>query len=256
MTGVIKIFIIIFVLSIIWKNLPFGTVGAGERGVRLRFSAVTSDVIDEGFYFKIPFIEEVIIMDVKTQKDQVKAQAASRDLQTVTAEVAVNFHITPDAVATVYQTIGEDYKFRVIDPAVQESVKASTAQFTAEELITRREDVREKVLGLLVSKMQSYGILIDGFNIIDFDFSKSFNQAIESKVTAEQDALAAKNRLEQVKFEADQRIAEAKGKAEAIRVESEALNQNPQILKLRTIEKWDGNLPTVTGGAVPFVNIP
>src|SRR3990167_3646323 len=143
----------------------------------------------------------------------------------------------------------------VIDPAIQESMKASTAKFTAEELITKREAVREEVKTLLVEKLRPHGIIIDEFNIIDFDFSSSFNAAIEDKVTAEQEALAAENRLEKVKFEAQQRIEEAKGKAEAINIEARAISTNPQIIELRAIEKWNGTLPQVTGGAVPFINI-
>jgi len=134
-------------------------------------------------------------------------------------------------------------------------VKAGTAKFTAEELITRREQVREVTKQFLREKLEPRGIIVDEFNIVNFAFSNTFNSAIEAKVTAEQSALAAKNKLEQIKFEADQRIAEARGKAEAIHVESEALRDNPQILELRALEKWDGVLPQVTGGAIPFINL-
>jgi regulator of protease activity HflC (stomatin/prohibitin superfamily) len=235
---------------------PFGTIGAGERGVLLRFSAVTGKILGEGLYFRIPIVERVVTMDIKIQKEQAEASAASKDLQTVHSNVAINFHIDPERVAGIYQEVGIDYKERLIDPAMQEGVKAITARFTAEELITKREMVKDEVKALLRDKLQPRGILVDEFNIVDFGFSASFNSAIEAKVTAEQQALAAKNKLEQIKFEADQRVAEARGKAEAIRVESEALRSNPQILELRALEKWDGVLPQVTGsGGVPFINL-
>ncbi|MCC6563944.1 prohibitin family protein, partial [Candidatus Uhrbacteria bacterium] len=126
----------------------------------------------------------------------------------------------------------------------------------AEELITRREEVRDAIKAHLVEKLQPRGILIDDFNVVDFEFSASFNQAIELKVTAEQSALAAKNKLEQIKFEAEQQIAEARGKAEALRIESAALQSSPQILQLRALEKWDGKMPSVMGdGATPFVDV-
>jgi prohibitin 2 len=246
--GVVLLFLLI--------GNPLGTVGAGERGILLRFNAVTGTIYDEGLFFRWPLIERVIILDIKIQKEQADATAASADLQTVHSDVAVNFHINAGKVASIYQEVGVDYKSRIIDPALQEGVKAITARFTAEELITRRETVKEDIKVLLREKLEPRGIMIDEFNIVDFGFSASFNSAIEAKVTAEQQALAAKNKLEQIKFEAEQRVAEAQGKAEAMRVESEALRTNPQILELRALEKWDGVLPQVTGsGGIPFVNI-
>lgn len=235
--------------------LPFGTVGAGERGVRLRWGAVTGDVIGEGLYLRVPIMDQVKIMDVKIQKEQVEATAASRDLQSVATVVAANFRLKPDQAARVYQEVGIDYKERLVDPALQEAVKASTAKYTAEELITKREEVRESIKSHLKEKLDPRGIEVDDFNIVNFEFSESFNVAIENKVTAEQSALAAKNKLEQIKFEADQRIAAARGTAEAIRIEADALKSNPQVLQLRAIEKWDGRLPAVSGGATPLVNV-
>ncbi len=247
---------IVLLLLIILIGSPIGTVGAGERGIQLRFDAVTGTVLGEGLYFRWPIIERVIKLDIKVQKEQVDATAASKDLQTVNSNVALNFHLNPETVARIYQEVGVDYKTRIIDPTLQEAVKAVSAKFTAEELITRRESVRDEVKVLLHSKLDPRGIVVDEFNIVNFGFSSAFNSAIEAKVTAEQSALAAKNKLEQIKFEADQRIAEALGKAEAIRVESNALRSNPQILELRALEKWDGVLPQVTGaGGTPFINI-
>lgn len=236
-------------------QFPFGTIGAGERGVRLRFGAVTEHVLGEGLYTRVPFVEFVKKIDVTIQKEQVDADAASKDLQSVTSTIALNYHLEPSRVATIYQEVRREYGSRIIDPALQESVKAATSEYTAEELITKRPEVREEIKRLLKEKLEPRGILIDEFNIVNFSFSKSFNEAIEAKVTAEQQALAAKNKLEQIKFEAEQKVAEAKGKAEAIRIESSALQSNPQILELRAIEKWSGVLPQVTGGSVPFINI-
>ncbi|MFH1620752.1 MAG: prohibitin family protein [Patescibacteria group bacterium] len=245
-------FILLILLIIAW---PFGTIGAGERGVLLRWSAVTGKVFDEGLFVRIPISDRVIVMDVKIQKEQIEATAASKDLQSVTSIVALNFHINPDRVANIYQDVGTEYKSRLIDPALQESVKASTAKYTAEELITKRELVREEIRNHVKDKLATHGIEVDDFNIVDFSFSRSFNEAIEAKVMAEQSALAAKNKLEQIKFEADQKIAEARGKAEAIRIESIALKDNPQVLQLRALEKWDGKLPVVTGETTPFIDV-
>ena len=245
---------IIGLLLLFWLS-PFGVIGPGERGVHLRFTAVTGKIFGEGLYFLIPLIENVQKMNIQIQKEDMKADAASKDLQTVHIVVAMNYHIDPARVAKIFQEVGVQYKDRIIDPAMQEGVKASTAKFTAEELITRREAVREDIKSQLKTRLQDIGIMVDEFNITNFEFSKVFNDAIEAKVTAEQAALAAKNKLEQIKFEAEQRVAEAKGKAEAITIESNALRSNPQILEMRALEKWNGTLPQVTGGAVPFISL-
>lgn len=232
----------------------FGTVGVGERGIKTRFSAIAGGPLNEGLYIKLPIIESVRKMDIKIQKEQVDADAASKDLQTVHTTVALNFHVDPDRVVDIYQNIGVDYKSRLIDPALQEAVKASVAKFTAEELITKRELVKEDIKNHLKDRITSHGIAVDEFNIVNFQFSQAFEAAIETKVTAEQNALAAKNKLQQVQFEAEQAVASAKGKAEAISIESRALLNNPQVLNLRMIEKWDGKLPQVTDGN-PFLNL-
>jgi prohibitin 2 len=246
---------VIALLVLLWLS-PFGVIGPGQRGVHMRFTAVTGKVLGEGLYFVIPLIELVQKVDIQIQKEEMRADAASKDLQTVHIVVAMNYHIDPARVARIFQEVGLQYKERIIDPAMQEGVKASTAKFTAEELITRREAVREDTKNQLKTRLQEMGIIVDEFNIVNFEFSKVFNDAIEAKVTAEQSALAAKNKLEQIKFEAEQRVAEAKGKAEAITIESNALRSNPQILEMRALEKWNGTLPQVTGGAVPFISLP
>jgi prohibitin 2 len=254
--NIVKLILVVVVILLLIVFSPFGTIGAGERGVRLRFDSVTGATVEPGLYFLIPFVERVQTLDVRTQKEEMEAAAASKDLQTVTIKVALNYNIDPGQVARIYQEVGPEYKSRIIDPAMQEGVKASTAKFTAEELITKREAVREDTKAQLKARLQVSGIIVTEFNITNFNFSKVFNDAIEAKVTAEQQALAAKNKLEQIKFEAEQQVAEAKGKAEAMTVESNALRSNPMILELRALEKWNGVLPQVTSGATPFINVP
>ncbi len=250
---IVIIIIIIFLLPLFFWF--FGTVWAWERWVLLRFWAVQNVVFNEWLYFKFPYIDSVVIVDTKIQKEQTEAIAASKDLQTVTSVIALNFHIKPEKVANLYQSVWTNFKERLIDPTIQEAVKASTAKFTADELITKREKVREEMKILLRWGLESHWIIIDDINIVNFDFSPSFNRAIEEKVTAEQEALAAKNKLERIKFEAEQKVAEAKWKAEAIKIESEALKSNPEVLQLRALEKWNWVLPQVTSGAVPFINV-
>ncbi|MEK7524142.1 MAG: prohibitin family protein [Patescibacteria group bacterium] len=249
---------IIIVLLLLLGFSSLGTVGVGQRGIHVRFSGATGKVFQEGLYFKLPLIDKVILMDVKLQKDQANAQAASKDLQTVDSTIALNFHVDPVKTSQIFQNVGVNYKERIIDPAIQEAVKASTAKFTAEELVTKREEVKDQIKGILAAKLEPRGILVDEFNIVSFNFSKSFNEAIEAKVTAEQNALAAKNKLEQVKFEAEQRVTQAKGEAEAIQIQAQAIQQQggAAYVNLKAVEKWDGKLPAyMLGNSVPFVNL-
>lgn len=233
----------------------WGTIDAGHRGVVLRMGAVSGEIKGEGFYTKTPWLESVYPMDVRIQKEQVETEGASKDLQSVKAVVALNLNLMPDKCALIYQTIGAQYLDTFVAPALQESIKAAVAKYTAEELITKREEVRSAVRELIVQKIQPIGINADALNIVDFQFSHSFNIAIEAKVTAEQNALAAKNMLSQKKFEAEQAVAIARGKAEALTIEASALKSNPMILQLRALEKWDGVLPRVSAGPVPFIDV-
>jgi len=233
----------------------FGTIGAGERGVLLQFGAVQDKVFDEGLYLKIPFIQKVVKMDVKIQKDEVPASASSKDLQVVTSKIALNYHLDPESVNKIWQDVGKNYNTRIIAPSIQEGVKAVTAKFTAEELITKREEVKEQIKANLTNRLFERSIIVDELNIIDFEFSPAFNEAIEAKVKAEQLKLKADRDLERIKIEAEQKIAEAKGKAEAIRIEAQALKQNAQVVELRWIEKWNGEVPTYWGEASPFIGI-
>lgn len=234
----------------------FRVMGAGERGVRITLGQVSDQVLEEGIHLKVPLIQKIKQLDVKVQKEEVDATAASKDLQDVTTKVALNYHLEPDRVNKLWQSIGEDYKVRVIDPAIQEAVKAATARYTAEELITKRPLVKEDIKKLLFERLQKEFITVDDVSIVNFEFSKSFSQAIEAKVTAEQEALQAKNKLEQVKFEAEQRVTQARAEAEAIRIQAAALQVSSQLVELEAVKKWNGQLPQyMLGNTVPFLNL-
>lgn len=245
----------IFLLTIIWGS--FVVVGAGERGVVLQLGKVVG-VMDNGFHFKVPYFQGVEKLNVQKQKEQVDATAASQDLQNVTATVAVNYTLNPDKVGLLYQNLGENYKTNVIDPAIQEAIKASTANYTAEQLVTRREDARQAIEDLLKSKLSPNYIDVKEVSIVNFKFSDQFEQAIESKVTAVQNAEAAKNKLAQVQYEAQQRVAEADGEAKAISIQAQAIQSQggKEYVNLKWVEKWDGKLPTtMLGNNTPLVNI-
>ncbi|MEK9172502.1 MAG: prohibitin family protein [Nitrospirota bacterium] len=248
--------IVAAILFLIWIFSPFVVVGAGERGVVFnQFHGVDQKILGEGFSFIVPVVERVIKMDVRIRKSDTRATAASKDLQTVATEIVLNFHLFPDKVNKIYQEIGPEYEKRIIDPAVQEIVKAVCAEFTAEELITKRQLVKDEIKTSLHKRLTTSHISLDELNITDFQFSKIFNEAIESKQTAEQLALKAGRDLERVRIEGQQKIVQAKAEAESQRIQKETIS--PIILQLRAIEKWDGKFPQVLGGsgAMPFINI-
>lgn len=251
------------VLCIVVLIVLFGTaytINTSERGVISTFGQVSPNGVEDGLHFKIPIVQRVVKMNVQTLKYEAELTAASKDLQDVTTKIAINYKIQPDRAPEIYAKIGLGYADVVIYPMEQEINKATTAQFTAVELVTKREEVRTKMKGMLIERLAERGIVIEEVSIVDFKFSPSFSQSIENKVVAEQSALAAKNKLEQVKFEAEQRIAQAQGEAEALRLQKQQVTT--ELLQLRQIEvqrmaveKWNGILPQVTGGAVPFISL-
>ncbi|MDO8734067.1 MAG: prohibitin family protein [Elusimicrobiota bacterium] len=240
---------------------PWVQVGPGERGIVLNFGAVQKKVLGEGLHFRVPVMQTIAIMDVKVQKAETGAASASADLQDVTSSVALNYHIIPDKANVVYQTIGVYFKERIIDPAIQEVMKAVSAKYSAEELITKRAAVSEAIREALAERLLAYNIAVDAFSIISFSFSKVFTEAIESKQTAEQLALKAKRDLDRIKIEAEQTITAARAEAESLRLQR--ANISPDLIELRKIEanlkaidKWNGILPQVTGsGAIPFIGV-
>lgn len=225
----------------------FTVVSAGHTGVVLTFGAVEDTVLEEGIHFKIPFIQSVVQMNNRTQKIETEGSSSSKDLQIISYVVAVNYHVNDDSSATLYQNVGTDYGSVVIIPAIQESIKAVTAQYTAEELITKRQTVGEQIKDALSEKINQYGITVEIFNIVDFDFSEEFNAAVEAKQTAQQNALKAEQDLARIEVEAQQKITQAEAEAESIKLIQDALAESPDYVDYIKWSKWDGKLPTVMG---------
>ncbi|MEK9681916.1 MAG: prohibitin family protein [Nitrosopumilus sp.] len=245
-------------------------VDAGHRGVLLHWNAVdlTQPPLDEGLHFVVPFQDDVVQIEVRTLKYANDARSASRDLQTVETTVTVNYHPEREAVHRLYKNLGLDYENRVIQPAIEETVKQVTANYNAEELITKRPLVKADIESSIRDRLNNFEIVTEVISITDFEFSPLFAQAIESKVEAEQKALKAENDLRRIEVEAKQReanavglananIAEARGEAEAIAIINKALAENPNYLEWLKTQAWDGKLPLVVGeGGTPFIQIP
>ena len=267
--AIVGIIIALIVVGVI-ASAAVQIVDAGHRGVLLHWNAV--DVafppLDEGLHFVVPFQDSVVNMEVRTLKFVKSTSSASKDLQTVSTEVTVNYHPSPESINILYKEVGLDYENRVIQPAIEEVVKQVTANYNAEELITKRPLVKSDIEVEIGKRLNNFNIITDIVSITDFQFSQLFAQAIESKVEAEQKAFKAVNDLQRIQVEAQQRqaqaqgialgnIAEASGEAEAIRIINSALSQNPFYLEWLKTQAWDGVLPLVVGeGGTPFIQIP
>ena len=212
-------------------------VPAGHTGVQVHLGSVSEEVLSEGMHFVAPFVTQVVNMDNRVLKSEANSTSASKDLQNVSSTIAVNYRLQQDSAASVFRNIGRNY---------EEVIKAVTAQFTAEELVTERQKVSDLMKENLSEKISPYGITVELFNIISFDFSEEFNAAIEAKQTAQQNALKAEQDLRRVEIEAQQEIEKAKAEAESYRLKNQEITDN--TLKMAWIEKWDGKLPAVAGG--------
>jgi len=245
-------------LSIFW---PFGSVPAGYRGVVTTFGKPQDEVRLEGIHFLVPIAQKLNLVNVSIVRSNDQSEAASKDLQTVHTTITLNYHTNPSAAISVYRDLGNDPEIRIVQPAVQEAVKAVTAKYTAEELISKREMVRNEIMQDLNDRMARHGMTIDEMSITNFRFSDSFNQAIESKTTAEQLKLKADRDLERIKVEANQRVAAAEGEARSLAAQRQQITA--ELLQLRSIEneraaieKWNGVMPQylTAGSALPFIN--
>jgi len=266
----LKIFaaIVTFIVIIVILAESVVIVQAGHRGVVLYLGAVENRVLGEGWHFITPFAEQVIQMEVRTLKFQADVSSASNDLQEVKTVIALNFHIEASQANIIYQQLGADYADRIIAPTIQESVKASTAKFNAEELITKRETAKGVISEAIRKTLAERDIFVETVFITDFKFSDAFATQIESKVVAYQKFLTEENNLKAIQVIANQtvvkavaeakaNVAKANGEAQAIKIINEQLKQSPDYLKWQAINKWNGQMPYVLGsGGFPFFQLP
>ncbi len=267
-TGKIIAVIAVLVVVIIILATTVAIVPAGSTGVIVTFGKVSENTYAEGFHLKIPIAQELVVVSNKIQVYEADASAVSKDLQTVNSKIAVNFRVRADSSASIYKNIGADYQQIILMPAVQESMKAVSAKYTAEELITERNQVGSEIKEQLETKVSDYGIQIEKFNIVNFDFSAEFNSAIEAKQVAEQNLLKTKTEQEEQKViaetEAEKKKIAAEAEAEAIKTKADAQAEankviseslSDRVIQYETLEKWNGELPKVTSSANPFISM-
>lgn len=255
----LPLFILAAMSFILW--LSFTSVDAGYRGVVLHFGAVTGRILDPGPHLITPVIETVKPISVQVQVEKLESQAASHDLQVVHTQVTLAYYQDPCCVADIWSKLNDDAVDRVVIPAIQEAIKAQTAQYDAEQLIAQRPAVRAGIEQYVRDRLTTHHIDVDAVSITDFNFSEDYNRAIEAKVTAQQNALKAENDLNRIKIEAEQKVTQAQAEAKALEVQKQQIT--PELVQLRTIEMmqqhWDGHLPDVymsgQGGALPMMDV-
>ena len=250
---IILVLIVIFVIITFFNS--FKTIPTGFVGVKTRFGQVQDTMLNEGLNLKVPFIEKIVLMDCRTQKTEYTMEASSKDLQKISNfKIAINYNITSDTANKLYRSVGVDYKSIIVEPAIQEAMKATVANYTAEELITKRNEVSEFALDKLSPKLQENGITLTSLNILDLSFSEEFDTAVEQKQIVEQETQKAQYELEKAKVENQKKIENAQADAEVMAAQNAQITDNYLRLKeienqKAMIEKWNGQLPTTMTGS-------
>lgn len=241
-------------------------VDAGNLGIVMKWGEIQDVALQEGIHFRTPVMTQIVNMSTRVHKMEASATASSRDLQVVSTKIALNYRIDATQIVEVFRNVGTRLvvESTIVDPALQESLKQATAQYTAEELITKRQQVKETLGNSIKVTLAKNDILVTELSITDFQFDAQYQQAVESKQVAEQRALTATNDLARIKVEAAQEEAKARGVANAMlaRAEAEAKAQellrktiSPEIVYLRAVEKWDGQQPVVVGEGGAILDI-
>jgi regulator of protease activity HflC (stomatin/prohibitin superfamily) len=240
-----KIGVVAFIILIIFLVLnPFVQVDRGERGVVMNWGAVSNNILGEGLHWRLPIQQSIHKMNVQEVKYVTTSASYSKDTQTVDTEVAFNYLLDASKVNIIYQTIGDNKTVEavIIDPAIQETQKQVFARYTAQDLLDKRAEINNEINKDLVNRLQDKGIILKSFSILNFDFSDAYEQAVEQKQVAAQDALKAENKLKQVQFESEQRLTQARAEAEAIKIQADAITSQggAEYVNLKKIEKWNG----------------
>ena len=235
---------------------PFVMVGPGERGIKIRLGQVQPESYGEGLHFIFPFIQKFKTMDVKTQKNSLTTAVYTKDIQQARITYVINFNIQPDKVNKLFQEVGIDYVGKILTPVVEGTIKDIIGKWNAQDLIANREKATDDILFKLQNQLSEKYINVTDFQMTEINYSDVFERAIESKVTAEQEALKAKNKTVQVEEEAKQKVIAAQAEAKSMAIRAQALAQNKSLVQYEAVQKWDGKMPQyMLGNSVPFINV-
>ena len=249
------VIVVLFILFLIVFQ-PMTIVGVGERGVKVTLGQTSPVALEEGVHFVMPFISTVKKMNVKTVKSNIATMAQSKDIQQARIVYVVNYNLQPENAPKMWRTVGRDYVSVVVMPTVEGIVKDTIGKWNAQDIVANREKVASEVLFKLNEKLGPKYINVSDFQITEIQYSQAFEQAIESKVTAEQEALKAKNKTVQVQEEARQKIIASEAEAKSMAIRAQALTQNKNLVEYEAVQKWDGKLPQyMMGNSVPFVKL-
>ncbi len=224
----------------------FSTIKTGEIGIKTKFGKIRNQKLSEGFNFKLPY-EKIEKINIKVQKyeNEQALSTSTKDMQIVNnIQVSVNYQIDGEKAVELYKQVGTNYKNTILEPAIQETIKGVISKYTSEELVTKRSEISLDICNTLNDRIKIYGINSVSVAINNFDFSQSYNEAIEKKAVAEQEVQTQKNKLEKAKVEAETKKVEAQGEADANKIKVKSLTKD--ILQQQFIEKWNGQLPSVT----------
>ena len=252
----IPILVLLLLVCFIVMCNPFAMVGPGERGIKIRLGQVQPESYGEGLHFIFPFIQKFRTMDVKTQKNTFTTAVYTKDIQQAKITYVINFNVQPDKVNKLFQEIGLDYVSKIISPVVEGTIKDIIGKWNAQDLIANREKATDDILFKLQEQLTRNYINVTDFQMTEINYSSVFEKAIESKVTAEQEALRAKNKTVQVQEEARQKVIAAEAEAKSMAIRAQALSQNKSLVQYEAVQKWDGKMPQyMLGNSVPFINV-
>ena len=247
---------ILFVIFIVFCN-PIAIVGVGQRGVKVTLGKVSPQSYSEGIHFVTPFISKIHVMNVKTQKLSTPTEVYTKDIQQARISYVVNYNLMPQHVHEMYRQVGMNYVDTILMPAIEGNIKDVIGKWNAQDLVANRASATADILGKLQNQLEKKFINVSSFQIIDINYSDVFERAIESKVTAEQEALKAKNKTVQVEEEAKQKLISAQAEAKSMQIRATALTQNKALVEYEAVQKWNGKLPEyMMGGSIPFINMP
>lgn len=235
--GTIKGIIIVFLIITLFCS--FKTIKSGEVGLKVRFGKIVDTSLKEGFNFKIPYIEKIVKVNIKVQKEEIKVESSTKDMQLIDTAIAVNYRVDYKKASSLYKNVGDNYVETILTPAIKESIKSAIAKYNAEEITTKRSEVSSNCLEAIQKKVEKYGIIVEDFNLTNFNFSQAYTTAIEQKKVAEQN-------LERTKLQAEAQIVEAEATKKANDLMKKSLTD--ELIAKQFIEKWDGKLPETYAG--------
>jgi regulator of protease activity HflC (stomatin/prohibitin superfamily) len=260
---------VILLFGLIAACSAYNTVDTGNLGVKRTFREASPAALEPGLHWTVPFVQDIVELDIRTQAWSEKATAYTKDVQQAAVQFTLNFGLDPSSAVNTFITVGPEWQSRLVSQVVTETIEGVFGQYNAVDIVARREEVSRKIEAGIRSKLTARGVLVPNFQVTNIDFEPAFEKSVEAKVIAEQDAIREKNKTVQIEELARQQVATSKGaaesvvlrakaEAESIRIRAEALANNPKLIELVTAEKWNGVLPQQMYGSapIPFINVP